>query len=195
MQHSPRIDDPKIKKSIKRQVEHKTFWRVTWILVVLALVGSGAYFAYRFSQYGKEKATNLVAEGQALERDYRLTEALQKYETAQALSWVAKPQAAEAAFRSAAIYISRNQFTDAESFLEKATELDSNNAQFFLSLAQAELVQRKLDEAAQHLLKVGQLTGTAGSSADPELASQIAVVQARLAVAQEDQEAAEKIVC
>lgn len=184
METAQRVDN-KHTKSPDHPVKHRAVWRVIWFLVILALIGSGVYFFYRFSQYGKEKATNLVAEGQTFERDYHLTEALKNYETALALSSVAKPQAAEAAFRAAAIYTTKQQFDLAEQYLERATQLEAGNAQYFLALGQAELSQRKLEEADSNLVIAASL--------DPSDAS-ILAAQARLHIAKEDSKEAARLV-
>ncbi len=185
MEISQPKDDQLKKKSDQHPIKHRGAWRLIWLFVIAALIGSGTYFFYRFSQYGKEKATNLVAEGQALERDYHLTDALKNYETTLALSSVAKPQAAEAAFRAAAIYSAKKQFDLAETYLEKATGFEPGNAQYFLALGLAELAQRKLDEAEQDLETAADL--------DPTNA-QVLVAQARVSLAREDRKIAARFV-
>jgi tetratricopeptide (TPR) repeat protein len=180
---SARIQDPQIKKSVKRTVSSKTAWRIVWIVILVLLLAAGGYFYYRFSLYGKEKAKQLVSEGLSAEQSLHFSEALQKYDTALALESVAEQTAAEAAFHAARIHTEKGQHQRAQEYLEQAVDLDPANSAYSDALARSLLASRDIAGAKKVLEDA-----TERNADDPT----ILAAQAQVALYEQDEKTADE---
>jgi tetratricopeptide (TPR) repeat protein len=189
VQLSPRIQDPSIQKSIKRQIKHRRAWRIIWLIVFVMLIGAGGYSYYRFAQYGRARAEQLVQEGQAAQKELRFGDALEAYQLALSLQSVAEPTAAIAALQSAHIYSSRGQHEQAQELLQRAVALDPATPAYGFELVRSYLVTRDLDLADEALTQVEQATGKEGGDVEN---AELVTLKARLAAARGDREAAQK---
>jgi tetratricopeptide (TPR) repeat protein len=154
------------------------------------LIGAGGYSYYRFAQYGRVRAEQLVQEGQAAQKELRFSDALEAYQLALGLQSVAEPTAAIAALQSAHIYSSRGQYEQAQELLQRAVALDPSTPAYGFELVRSYLITRDLDLADEALTQVEQATGK-GEREDDAESAELVTLKARLAAARGDREGAQ----
>lgn len=118
---------------------------------MLLAVAAGAYAAWRFAAYGRDKALQLVQTGQTAAEQGKFTQALTDFEGALALRGVAAGSAAQAAAMAASIFASKDQPVDAQRYLKQAVELQAGDVSYAALYVRSLTTTRNLAEAAKVL--------------------------------------------
>lgn len=188
---SARIEDPHIQQSVTKNLKrHKATWRIIWLVILLLTISAGVYGYMRFAWYGREKVTVLLAEGQQHEGRLEFTAALKAYNNAMALEAIARPGAAQAAFKAANLNTRKSNHLEAQRLLTKAEKLDNSVAVYSLALGDSYLRTRTFDQAEQAFDRALEKSQDADYESAAAETAQAHVGLARIRLAEQDRDGA-----
>lgn len=182
---SPRIQDQHIQKSVQRTVKPArkiSGWRIAWLVVLVLAIGAVVYAGWKYVQYGRVKAVQLVQTGDTARTEGRLTDALVAYDGALALGGISAGSAAEAAANAASIYDAKGRESDAQRYLRRAYELQQEDPRYAALLARSLIETRQVLEADELLAEAQSRTGDTDAG--------LSAAQARAALARLDPQTA-----